>query len=132
DRLAYVRGDKIRILTPANASTVDVAAVQNLTTLSWAKDQLLWGAGDGVFKAAADGPLQLANIPPDAGVTSIAPDGGHAVYQQAQSLFVLDLSTTRSAQLGAAGVAFLGWSPDGSRMLYQGADSTVVADDRGE
>ena len=132
DRLAYVRGDKIQVLTIADASTVDVATVHNVTTLSWAKEQLLWGTNEGVFKAVADGPVQLASIPTDASVVSIAPDGGHAVYQEAQSLFVLDLTTTRSAPVGGVGVAFLGWSPDGSRMLYQGTDATVVADEQGE
>lgn len=132
DRLAYVRGDKIQVLTLADASTVDVATVQNVMALSWANAELLWGTNEGVFKAAADGPVQLANIPPDAGVTSIAPDGGHAVYQEGHSLFVLDLATTKSAPFGGIGAAFLGWSPDGSQMLYQGSDATVVADDQGQ
>lgn len=132
DRLAYVRGDKIQVLTIADGSTVDVATAHNVTALTWAADQLLWGTNQGIFKAAADGPVQLANIPPDAGATSIAPDGAHAVYQEGQSLFVLDLATTKSTLLGGAGAAFLGWSPDGSQMLYQGGDSTVVADDQGQ
>jgi Big-like domain-containing protein len=132
DRLAFVRGDKVQILTLADASTVDVATVHNITTIRLANDLLLWGTNEGVFKSAADGPVQLASIPPDARVTSIAPDGARAVYQDGQSLFVLDLATTRSAQFGGVGAAFLGWSPDGSQMLYQGNNATVVADDRGE
>lgn len=132
DRLAYVRGDKIEILTLATATTVDVTAAPHLTALSWAKDQLLWATNDGVFKEGADAPSQLATIPQDAKIVSIAPDGAHAVYQQGQSLFVLDLTTSKSSQFGVAGGAFLGWSPDGSRLLYAGADGTVVADSQGQ
>jgi Tol biopolymer transport system component len=132
DRLAYVRGDKIEILTLATATTVDIAAAPHLTALSWAKDQLLWATNEGVFKQVADVPSQLATIPQDATVVSIAPDGAHAVYQQGQSLSVLDLATSKSSQFGAAGGAFLGWSPDGSGLLYAGADGTVVADAQGQ
>jgi hypothetical protein len=132
DRLAYVRGDKIEVLTLATATTVDITAAPHLTALSWAKDQLLWATNDGVFKEGADVPSQLATIPQDATIVSISPDGAHAVYQQGQSLSVLDLATSTSSPFGVAGGAFLGWSPDGSRLLYAGADGTVVADGQGQ
>ena len=80
----------------------------------------------GVFKSGADGQSQAASIPQNATVVSIAPDGGHAVYQEGQSLHVLDLATSRSRGLSGAD-AFLGWSPDGSRMLYASNQETVVA-----
>jgi hypothetical protein len=132
DRFAYVRGGRIEILTLATGSTADLTAAPGLTTLSWAKDQLLWGTNDGVYKSGASGPAQLVGIPPDAAVVSIAPDGAHAVYQQGQTLSVLDLATSKSTQFSASGGAFFGWSPDGSRMLYKGGDGTVVADDQGQ
>jgi hypothetical protein len=132
DRLAYYRGGKIEMLTLATGSTADLAVVTHLTTVSWAKDQLLWGTSDGVYKAGANIPSQVAAIPQDAAVVSIAPDGGHAVYQEAHSLVALDLATSKSTRFGAIGEAFLGWSPDGSRLLYQGTDAIVVADDQGQ
>lgn len=132
DRLAYVRGGKIEVLTFGFPATADVSTAPRLTTLSWAKGELFWGTSDGVFKAGAEGPIQVATIPQDATVVSIAPDGAHAVYQQSQSLFVLDLSTSKTSEFGVSGGAFLGWSPDGSRLLYAGPNGTVVADDQGQ
>ncbi len=132
DRLAYVRGGKIEVLILATGSTSDVADAAGLTTLGWAKDQLLWGTGDGVYRADANGPSQIAAIPQGASVVSIAPDGANAVYQEDQSLSVLDIATSKRVGFGAGGGAFLGWSPDGARMLYAGADGIVVANDRGK
>jgi Bacterial Ig-like domain len=131
DRLAYVRAGKIEILTLAGGATTDLTGAPQLTALSWVKDQLLWATNDGVFKAGVDGPAQVATIPQDAAVMSIAPDGAHAVYQEGHSLHVLDLATSKTRGFGGAG-AFLGWSPDGSRMLYAGNDGTVVADALGQ
>jgi len=131
DRLAYLRGGKIEMLTLAGGSTSDLAEAPQVTALSWAKDQILWATNEGIFTGGADGQSQLASIPQNATVVSIAPDGGHAVYQEGQSLHVLDLATSRSRGLGGA-AAFLGWSPDGSRMLYAGNQETVVADAQGQ
>ncbi|HEY8952786.1 MAG TPA: Ig-like domain-containing protein [Candidatus Dormibacteraeota bacterium] len=131
DRLAYLRGGKIEMLTLAGGSTSDLAEAPQVTALSWAKDQILWATNEGIFTVGADGQSQLASIPQNATVVSIAPDGGHAVYQEGQSLHVLDLATSRSRGLGGA-AAFLGWSPDGSRMLYAGNQETVVADAQGQ
>jgi hypothetical protein len=132
DRLAYVRRGKIQILTLASGSTSEVASSPNVSTLSWAKDQLLWGTTDGVFKADANGESQVAAIPQNTAVVSIAPDGAHAVYQEGASLFALDLASTKSVGFGGAAPLFLGWSPDGSRMLYTTPDGTVVANVRGK
>jgi Bacterial Ig-like domain len=133
DRLAYYRGGKIEVLRLAIGVTSDRAVVTNLTALSWAKDQLMWGNSDGVFKMGPGGnPVQLAAIPNDAAVLSIAPDGTHAVYKQGHLLFVLDLTTSQPSRFGQIGGQFLGWSPDGPRMLYSGQGRTVVADDNGQ
>jgi len=131
DRLAYLRGGKIEMLTLAGGSTSDLVEAPQVTALSWAKDQILWATSEGIFTGGADGQSQLASIPQNSTVVSIAPDGGHAVYQEGQSLHVLDLATSRSRGLGGA-AAFLGWSPDGSRMLYAGNQETVVADAQGQ
>jgi Tol biopolymer transport system component len=132
DRLAYFRGGKIEILTLAGGSTTDLTAASPVTALSWANDQLLWASADGIFKAGADGqPQAAASISKNATVVSIAPDGGHAVYQDGQALHVLDLATSRSRELSGAS-AFLGWAPDGSRMLFTGNQETVVADAQGQ
>ena len=131
DRLAYVRAGKIQVLTIASASIADLVPAPQVTALSWAADQLFWATSEGVFKSGADGQSQVASIPQNATVVSIAPDGGHAVYQEGQSLHVLDLATSRSRALAGAG-AFQGWSPDGSQMLYSGSQETAVADAQGQ
>ena len=131
DRLAYIRGGKVEMLTLAGGSTSDLAEASQVTALSWVNNQILWATNDAIFTAGADGQSQVASIPQNATVVSIAPDGGHAVYQEGQSLQVLDLATSRSRGLGGAD-AFLGWSPDGSRMLYSGNQETVVADAQGQ
>jgi len=133
DRLAFVRAGKIEILTLASGSTADVTAVSDLTALSWVKDQLFWVTGDGVFKSAADGPSQVAaGTHGNSSILSIAPDGAHAIEQEGHSLSVLDLATLKSSRFGGNAAAFLGWSPDGSRLLFQGNEATVVADASGQ
>ena len=130
DRLAFIRGGKIEMLTLAGGATSDLAAADHVTTFSWARDQLYWATNEGVFKSGADGQSEAAAIPQNSTVVSIAPDGGHAVYQEGQSFHVLDLATSRSRGLSGAD-AFLGWSPDGSQMLYASNQQTVVADAQG-
>ena len=131
DRLAYVRAGKIQVLTIASASIADLVPAPQVTALSWAADQLFWATSEGVFKSGAYGQSQVASIPQNATVVSIAPDGGHAVYQEGQSLHVLDLATSRSRALAGAGTG-LAWSPDGSQMLYSGSQETAVADAQGQ
>jgi Big-like domain-containing protein len=132
DRLAYLRGGKIEILTFATGATAVVTSVPNPTALTWAKDLLLWASPEGVFKLGTDGPSQVAAISPNASIVSIAPDGGHAVYQQGSSLHMLDLISSKSTKIGGDAQAFLGWSPDGTRILYRGSNANVVADVNGE
>jgi Tol biopolymer transport system component len=131
DRLAYIRGGKIEVLTLSGGATSDLTDAAQVTALRWAGVQLFWATNDGVFKSGADGQSKAASIPPNATVVSIAPDGGHAVYQEGQSLHVLDVATSRSRGLSGAD-AFLGWSPDGARMLYASGQQTVVADALGQ
>jgi hypothetical protein len=132
DRLAYVRGGKVAILTLATGATADVTTSPRFTALTWAKDELFWATPEGVFKGGAGGPLQVASISQNASIVSIAPDGGHAVYQQGNSLHLLDLTSSKTTRIGGDAQSFLGWSPDGTRILYKGSDATVVADVGGE
>jgi hypothetical protein len=132
DRLAYVRGEKIQILTLATGKTTDPIPAPGLTTLGWAKEQLFWGTGQGeIFKLGSDGATKVAEISQNAAVVSIAPDGAHAVFEQGNSLHLLDMATSKGTRIGGSAGAFLGWSPDGTRILYRGFDATVVADVRG-
>jgi hypothetical protein len=127
DRFAYVRAGKIELLTLGDGSTTDVSAAAQVTALGWSTNELFWATKDGVFKSGANGQSQVSSIPQNATVLSIAPDGGHAVFQRDQSFHVLDLATSRNRALAGA-TGFLAWSPDGSRMLYAGNQETVVAD----
>ncbi|HEY1163082.1 MAG TPA: Ig-like domain-containing protein [Candidatus Dormibacteraeota bacterium] len=130
DLLAYVRAGKVEILQLASGLTKDMAAAPQITALSWANDQLLWATNSGVFKAGPNGVEQVADVPQGVTVVSIAPGGAHAVYEVAQALVVSDLATSRTRPLAGAR-SFLGWSPDGSRMLYATSVGTVVADSLG-
>jgi len=130
DRLAYVRGGKIEILTLATGVTTEVVATPTPTVLTWIKDQLYWGASDGVYQETAGGPARVASIPPPNDATailSIAPDGAHAAYAAGSTLYLLDLTSGKSLNLGgSASTTFQGWSPDGTRVVYNGliADMT--------
>jgi hypothetical protein len=131
DFLAYVRGGKIEMLQLAGGLTKEIAGAADVTALGWANDQLMWATSNAVFKAGATGPEQVAPVPQGAVVLSIAPGGARAVVQIGQVLYVNDLATSRNRQLAGAR-AFLGWSADGSRMLYAGSGGTVVADSLGQ
>jgi Bacterial Ig-like domain len=129
DRLAYIRGGKIEILTLATGETAALAVTPAPTALGWVKDQLYWGTNEGVYQAGASGPTRIASVPPpnDAtSVLSIAPDGAHVAFGRANSLFLLDIASGKTANLGqvGAGTTFQGWSPDGSRVVY----NSLIAD----
>lgn len=130
DRLAFIRGGQIEVMTLADGSTTDVAAASQVSALSWAGDQLLWATDTGVFKAGANGPEQLAPVVQGAAVVSIAPDGAHDITQTGTALSVVDVAANTGQPLAGAS-AFLGWSPDGSRLMYATAAGTVVADASG-
>ncbi|TAN33745.1 hypothetical protein EPN29_05575 [bacterium] len=133
DRLAYIRDGRIEVLTFAAGTTSELAVTPPPSAVGWAKDKLVWAAADGIYTPGASGPAQLAPLPANGNVSAvaIAPDGAHAVYQQEQNLWLLDLATARSVQLGQAGARFLVWSPSGTQLLYSAAAAIVVSDMQG-
>jgi hypothetical protein len=133
DRLAYIRGGKIEVLTFATGTTVDIATTPAPTLVGWAKDKLLWATADAVYTEGATKPSQLAALPTGSGVTivSFAPDGAHAAYRQAQKLYLLDLATAKSTPIGQSGALLYGWSPGGTQLMYAGTDSLVISDLQG-
>lgn len=133
DRLAYVRNGKIEVLTFAAGTTAELVVTPAATVVGWAKDKLVWAAANGFYTQGANGSAPLAALPSTGTVTvlSISPDGARAAYTQDNNLLVLDLTTSKSTQLGQPGAGFSGWSPSGAELLYGGGDSTVVADVQG-
>ena len=81
DRLAYIRGGKVEILTFAAGTTAEVVVTPAATMVGWAKDKVVWAASDGVYAQGADKPTLLAPLPTagDVSVLSIATDGMHGV-----------------------------------------------------
>jgi len=132
DRLAYIRAGKIEVLTLASGTTAELAVTPLPTTVSWVKDRLYWSAADGVYTRGTDGQSRLAPLPANATAVAVAPDGAHAIYQQAHALFLLNLGTGKTNPLGADGAQFFGWSADGARLIYSSADGNVVADGQGK
>jgi len=133
DRLAYIRGGKIEVLTFATGTTAEIVVTPVATLVGWAKDTLVWAAADAVYTQGKNRPAQLAALP-STGVVSVlsfAPDGTHAAYRHDQNLFLLDLGTAKSTQLGQAGAVFSGWSPGGTQLMYSTSDALVVADLQG-
>ena len=124
DRIAYVRGGGIHVLTLATGATADIFIQSSApTTLAWIKNQLEWGSPDGVFALGDGGAARIAPSPaPDAAAVSIAPDGGHALFAQADTLLIVDVASGKSSALCSGGCAtsFQGWSPDGTRVVYGG------------
>jgi Big-like domain-containing protein/WD40 repeat protein len=130
DRLAYVRGGKIEILTLATGATTELVVTPAPTALSWVKDQLFWGTNEGVYQAAIAGPVRIASIPPpndDTAIVSIAPDGAHAVFAGAKALHLLDIVSGKVVDLVGGSTTFQGWSPDGTRVVF----NDVIADMNG-
>ncbi len=130
DRLAYVRGGQVEVMTLADGSTVDLASASQISALSWAGDQLLWATDSAVFKAGANGPVQLTPVAQGVTVVSIAPDGAHDVVQSGAAFSVGDLVANTTQTLAGAS-AFLGWSPDATRVMFATATGTAVADTLG-
>ena len=133
DQLAYLRGGRIEVLTFATGKTDEVTTTTTPTLVAWAKDKVAWVAADGVYTQGVDGPTRLVKLSAAATekVLSIAPDGAHAVYAQDANLFILDLATRKSTQLGQAGATFAGWSPGGAFLMYSDGDVITVADVEG-
>jgi hypothetical protein len=133
DRVAYIRGGKIEVLTFATGTTVEIEVTPAPTVIGWAKDKLVWATADAVYTEGATKPAQLTTLPAggDVKVLSFAPDGAHAAYRQTQRLFLIDLASAKSIQLGPAGAQFYGWSPGGIQLMYASTDSLVIADLQG-
>jgi len=63
DRLAYIRGGRIEILTFATGTTTEVGATPAATVVAWAKDKVLWATAGEVYTEGAPKPAQLASLP---------------------------------------------------------------------
>ncbi len=127
DRIAFVRGGNIEILTLATGASTEVAVTAAPTVLTWVKDQLYWGANDGVYQATSAGATRVTSLAPPndtTAVVSIAPDGAHAVYAAANTLHLLNIVSGKSIDLAGGSTTFQAWSPDGSRVVY----NSVIAD----
>ncbi len=134
DRLAYIRNGKVEVLTFASGKTDELSVTPAPTLVDWARDRIVWAAADGVYTQADDGSShQLAPLPTTGlvAVVSFSPDGSHAAYRQDQNLFLLDVASGKSTQLGQASATFLGWSPTGSALIYATSDNDVVANLQG-
>ena len=133
DRLAYIRGGKIEILTFAAGTTSEITPSTAPVVVGWAKDRVEWATTDAVYEQGGKNPVRLAVLSSTGTVTvlSIAPDGAHLAYQQDQGLFVLDLATGKSAPVGPGGSHFGGWSPSGAQLLYSTGTSNIVSDTLG-
>src|ERR1019366_813713 len=46
-------------------------------------------------------------------------------------LFLLDLATAKSTQLGQANAVFDGWSPSGAQLIYASGDTLTISDAHG-
>lgn len=134
DRLAYIRNGKIEVLTFVSGKTDELAVTPTPTLVGWMSTALAWTAADGVYTQSATGSKRIAAFPTSATITalSIAPSGTQVAYRQDQKLFLLDLQTGNSTQLGDSGATFLGWSPDGSFLMYGTANGIVIADLKGK
>ena len=130
DRLAYIRGGKIEVLTFAVGTTSELVVTPAATLVGWAKDKLVWTAADRVYTEGTAAPTQLAALPKtgDLIVISLSPDGAHVAYRLDQKLYLLDLLTARSTQLGQTGASFNGWSPSGTELMYSSGDALLVSD----
>jgi hypothetical protein len=133
DRLAYIRDSKVEVLTFAVGTTSELVVTPAPTHVGWAKDKLVWTAADGVYTEGATAPTQLAPLPKSGDLTavSVSPDGAHVAYRLDQKLFLLDLATAKSTQLGQAGASFYGWSPTGAELMYASGDALLVSDLQG-
>jgi hypothetical protein len=130
DRIAYVRGGHIEILDLASGVTHDVAIATTPTVLSWVHDRVYLAGSTGVYRLGGNGAVKLTDPPsPDATFVSIAPDGAHAIAQVGDGLVIVDTATGQSTNLCSGGCAtkFQGWSPDGSRLIYD----VNIADTKG-
>ena len=128
DQLAYIRKANIEILAIAPGTTTEVVPTPAPVLVGWTTGGVEWVSADGVYTAAPGGQGKVAPLPATGTVTAIsfAPDGVHLAYTQDQSLNVMDLGTGKSTVLGLPGAHFLGWSPDGTGIMYSGAQAVEL------
>lgn len=131
DRLAYVEGGKIEVLTFATGKTDEVAPSPAALLVGWAKDKLVWATADAIYEQGDSEIVQIFALPAGTVAISIAPDAANAIYRKDQSLFLAHLGTTNSVSLGQPGATFQGWAPDGTLLVYASGDNIIVADTQG-
>ncbi|TMC97839.1 MAG: hypothetical protein E6J05_10750 [Chloroflexi bacterium] len=130
DQLAYIRKGNIQILAIGQGTTTEVVPAAAPVLVGWATSGVEWATADGVYTVGPGGQGKVAALPATGTATAIsfAPDGAHLAYALDQSLSVLDLATGKSTVLGLPGAHFQGWSPDGTGVMYSGAQAVVLAD----
>ena len=131
DRVAYTRKNKIEIFDlKMLVVTSELTPTPPPLIVGWAKDVVEWAAADGVYTQGVNGSGKAASLPTNGSVVAVtfAPDGAHLAYRQDQALNLLDVATGKSIALGLPGAQFLGWSPDGTGVMYSGAQAVVVSD----
>ncbi|HEX9098711.1 MAG TPA: Ig-like domain-containing protein [Candidatus Dormibacteraeota bacterium] len=135
DRMAVLSKGKIDILDlKARVVTSEISSTPAPLLVGWEKDRVEWAAADGIYAEGADLPGKVASFPTGGSIVSIsfAPDGAHLAYTQNQSLYVFDIASGKGIVLGLAGAQFLGWSPDGTGVMYSTAQGVVVSDAGGK
>jgi Big-like domain-containing protein len=129
--IAVLSKGKIEILDlKALVVTSEISSTPTPLMVGWSKDGVEWAAADGVYAEGINLPVKLSSFPTSGSIVpiSFAPDGAHMAYSLDQSLQVLDLTTGKSIALGLAGAQLLGWSPDGTGLMYSTAQGVVVSD----
>ncbi len=131
NRIAVLSNGKIDVFDlKALVVTSEISSTPTPLMVGWSKDGIEWAAADGVYAEGTNLPVKLSSFPTSGSIVAIsfAPDGAHLAYLLDQSLKVLDLTTGKGIVLGVAGAQFLGWSPDGTGLMYSTAQGVVVSD----
>lgn len=131
DRAAYIRNGKIDILDLKKlVITSELTPTPRPMLVGWARDVLEWAAADGIYTQGVNGSDRIASLSTNGSIVAVsfAPDGAHLAYAQDQALNLLNVTTGKSIVLGLAGAQFLGWSPDGTGVMYSAAQAVVISD----
>jgi len=115
DRLAYIPRRQDRgSWTFARARAMRSAPRPAPTLVGWSKDGLVGGRGRHLHPGSERPENSSPPVPPPARVSAacrLAPDATHVVYRQDKNLFLLNVATAKSTQLGPGGGRFIAWSP---------------------